>query len=247
VSRNALLCQHLLVTVHAAVSRAMLSRDHLSLALHLARHLLPEQFPDHEWAVLLSCSGAVVGSGSTSTAAAGPGAPGHQAFTTQGGSLPSWLGPEKAAAYEQIAVNLPELVTRARLQDAKIWAPWAASAAGGGVQIGANAVPVAVSSALSPLQQLILVAGLQSERWVGNRLALLPAAVLSLGSALACVYGRCLLVDTGVCPVPMYLKLAWAVPIGHHTLPRMGIAPYTQFSCRHAVQKCRAPLLTTIL
>lgn len=157
LARNALLSQRLLILVHRSISRAMFSRDHLSLALHLARHLMPEQFPEAEWALLLNCSSAVIG-GSSSSNASGTSA----AASAAGLALPSWLGAEWAAAFEQIAVSLPELVTSARLTDARIWAPWraaAAQAAGGG------AVPVAVSSALTVLQQLILVAAFQPERW----------------------------------------------------------------------------------
>lgn len=116
---------------------------------------MPEQFPEAEWAVLLDCSGAVI-SGSSSNASLT-----SAAASAAGPALPSWLGPERAAAFEQIAVSLPELVTAARLMDARIWAPWgapAAQAAGGG------AVPVAVSSALTILQQLILIAAFQPER-----------------------------------------------------------------------------------
>lgn len=162
-ARNALLSRQLLILVHGTVSRAMFNKDHLSLALHLARHLLPDQFPDHEWAVLLSCSSAVVSSSSMAAAADG----GRSSAGTPGASgVPTWLGPERAAGYEQIAASLPELATAARLQDSRIWAPWAASAAAGAGAAGATAVPVAVSSALTVLQQLILVAAFQPERWV---------------------------------------------------------------------------------
>jgi hypothetical protein len=176
-TRNAWLSQQLLILVHDTVSRAMFSKDHLSLALHLARHLLRDQFPDHGWAVLLSCSSAAVSSSSTAAAAEGtrslPAAPGTAA-------VPPWLGSDRAAAYEQIAASFPELVTAARLHDSRIWAPWAASAATRGVA-GATGVPVAVSSALTVLQQLILVAAFQPERWVRTAGSLLMLCCLCDG------------------------------------------------------------------
>lgn len=164
-TRNALLSQQLLALVHGAVSRAMFSKDHLSLALHLARHLHPQQFPDHEWAVLLSCSSAVVGASSSTRAAADT----HQSRVpaAAGAPAPAWLGADRAAVFDQIAASLPELVVGARLQDSKLWAPW--DLAGGGMGAIGTAVPVAVSSALTVLQQLILVAAFQPERWGSAR------------------------------------------------------------------------------
>jgi hypothetical protein len=159
LARNALLSQQLLILVHRSMSRAMFSRDHLSLALHLAKHLMPEQFPEAEWAVLLNCSSAVIGGSSSSNSSGTPSA----AASAAGLALPNWLGAERAAAFEQIAGSLPELVTAARLSDARIWAPWGAPAAAQAA--GCGAVPVAVSSALTILQQLILVAAFQPERW----------------------------------------------------------------------------------
>jgi hypothetical protein len=175
-TRNTLLSQQLLILVHGTVSRAMFNKDHLSLALHLARHLLPDQFPDNEWGVLLSCSSAIVSSSSTvaaadaSRSAAGP--PGAAA-------APTWLGSEREAAYEQIAASLPELVAAARLQDSRVWAPWVGSAAAGAGAAGATAVPVAVSSALTVLQQLILVAAFQPERWVRTARSFLTRCFLN--------------------------------------------------------------------
>lgn len=162
LARIALLSQHLLVLVYNAVSRAMFSRDHLSLALHFARHLLPEQFPDAEWAVLLNCSSAAVGG----SGGASGGSSGSIALAVTAGAVPSWVGPERMAAYELVALSLPDLVTSARLQDARIWAPWAASAAAGGGTAGGASVPAAVRGALTVLQQLILVAAFQPERCV---------------------------------------------------------------------------------
>lgn len=164
-TRNTLLSQQLLVLVHGAVSRAMFSKDHLGLALHLARHLHPQQFPDHEWAVLLSCSGAVVGASSSMPAAGDTQQ--SRAPAAAGAAAPAWLGADRAAAFDQIAASLPELVVAARLQDSRLWAPW--DLAGGGVGASGTAVPVAVSSALTVLQQLILVAAFQPERWGSSR------------------------------------------------------------------------------
>jgi hypothetical protein len=173
-ARNALLCDRLLGLVHAHVGRAMLARHHLPLALHLARHLMPQQFPTDEWAVLLACSGAAAAAGSASnTAAAAPAQP-QSAAAGRGGSsaaLPTWVGPERAAAYSQVADSLPELAAAAQLHDSRIWAPWIAAAPGGvgsgsagGGRGTAAAVPAAVASKLTELQQLILVAAFQPER-----------------------------------------------------------------------------------
>lgn len=164
LARIAVLCQQLLVLVHGAVCRAMFNRDHLSLGLHLAHSLLPEQFNGEEWAVLLSCSSSVIASGGSSTGTEPSTAQSSPAASAA--ALPSWVGPDRAAAYEQIAVSLPHLVPLARLQDSKVWAPWVASAVGGGTAVATSGVcvPVPVSTALSVLQQLILIAAFQPER-----------------------------------------------------------------------------------
>lgn len=181
VDRNALLSQQLLLLVHSTVSRAMFNRDHLSLALHLARHLLPAQFAEPEWAVLLSCSSAVVGGGGSSSSSnsisgldsrtASEAATVSAAAGGSGVAVPSWVGPDRVAAYEQIASSLPELVTLARLQDSRVWAAWAETAGADGSNTDATSaaggvagVPVAVSSALSVVQQLVLVAAFHPER-----------------------------------------------------------------------------------
>jgi hypothetical protein len=207
-TRNALLSQQLLVLVHGTVSRAMFSKDHLSLALHLARHLHPQQFPDHEWAVLLSCSSAVVGASSSSTPAAGDSQQ-SRVPAAAGASVPAWLGAERAAAFEQIAASLPELVLVARLQDSRIWGPWDLAPGGGGVGASGTAVPVAVSSALTVLQQLILVAAFQSERW-GNGSLLKRQACVGRNSCCKCAQCANLITysaATPACLLPTVLQL----------------------------------------
>jgi hypothetical protein len=174
LARNALLCNKLLELVHASVSRAVFNRDQLTLAVHLARSLLPDQFPAEEWAAFLSCSSS--GSGSVSNnvtnSSATPGTrPGSATAAGAGGgtvAVPSWIRGDRAAVFEQLAATLPNLVAAAQLHDARIWVPWASSTAG----IAANSssssssvefVPAAAAGRLTGLQQLILVAAFKPE------------------------------------------------------------------------------------
>lgn len=165
VARNALLSDKLVELVHAAVSRAMFNKDQLALAVHLARNLLPNQFPPEEWTVFLNCSsslsgGAANAGGSTANKRGSGSRPGTAAPAT-----PSWVRPECADAYEQIQAALPNLVATAQLQEGRIWAAWAASTASVvGVGGGIDFVPSAVAARLSGLQQLILVAAFRPDR-----------------------------------------------------------------------------------
>ncbi|KAF6261448.1 ATP-binding dynein motor region D5-domain-containing protein [Scenedesmus sp. NREL 46B-D3] len=170
LARNALLCDKLLELVHASVGRAVFNKDQLTLAVHVARSLLPEQFPAEEWAAFLSCS-----SGSSSGSVTAGARPGSAASTAAGagsasasaGAVPSWIRDDRAAAYEQLAATLPHLVAAAQLHDARIWAPWAASTTGAGANgsssSSAEFVPAAAAGRLTGLQQLILVAAFKPE------------------------------------------------------------------------------------
>jgi hypothetical protein len=165
LARNALLCDKLLDLVHASVSRAVFNKDQLTLAVHLARSLLPDQFPADEWAAFLSCSS----TGSSSSAAAAGARPGSAtgaAAANSAGVVPSWIRGDRAAAYEQLAAMLPNLVAAAQLHDARIWAPWAASTDSAGSSSSSSSVefvPAAAAGRLTGLQQLILVAAFKPE------------------------------------------------------------------------------------
>jgi hypothetical protein len=169
LARNAMLCDKLLELVHASVSRAVFNRDQLTLAVHLARSLLPDQFPAEEWAAFMSCSSTGTGSSSSSNAAAAGARPGCASAAAAGGSaaVPSWIRGDSAAAFEQLAATLPNLVAAAQLHDAPIWAPWAASTAGLATGSSSSSslefVPAAAAVRLTGLQQLILVAAFKPE------------------------------------------------------------------------------------
>jgi hypothetical protein len=173
LARNALLCDKLLELVHASVSRAVFNRDQLTLAVHLAHSLLPEQFPAEEWAAFLSCSssgsGSVSNSVSNSSSTAGT-RPGSATAAGAGGAaaaVPSWVRGDRAAVFEQLPATLPNLVAAAQLHDARIWAPWASSTAGIAASSSSSSnvefVPAAAASRLTGLQQLILVAAFKPE------------------------------------------------------------------------------------
>jgi hypothetical protein len=171
LARNALLCDKLLELVHASVSRAVFNKDQLTLAVHLARSLLPDQFPAEEWAAFLSCSSSGSSSSVTNTVtytAARPGSATSAAAGVGGAgvAVPSWVRGDRAAAYEQLAAALPNLVAAAQLHDARIWAPWATSTAGLGAGSSSSSVefvPAAAAGRLTGLQQLILVAAFKPE------------------------------------------------------------------------------------
>eukprot|EP00878_Enallax_costatus_P033792 GHUV01037355.1.p1 GENE.GHUV01037355.1~~GHUV01037355.1.p1 ORF type:complete len:180 (-),score=18.62 GHUV01037355.1:126-665(-) len=142
----------------------MFNKDQLALAVHLARNLLPAQFPTEEWSVFLNCSSSLSdGAANTASKRESGSRPGTAASST-----PSWVRAESADAYEQIAAALPGLVATAQLQEGRIWAPWAASTASvvGPGDGGVEFVPAAVAGRLSGLQQLTLVAAFRPDRYV---------------------------------------------------------------------------------
>jgi hypothetical protein len=161
-ARNALFCEKLLELVHGAVSRAVFNKDQLAAAVHLARNVFSEQFPEDEWMAFLSCSGnAAVGAGDAIGSAAA------DASNAAVAAKPSWMGSAEAAAYEQLVSLLPHLAAAAQLHEARLWAPWASAehlGSGNSSSGRLELVPPAAASRLTLLQQLILVAAFKPER-----------------------------------------------------------------------------------
>lgn len=177
LARNALLSDKLLELVHAAVSRALFNKDQLTLAVHLARNLLPDQFPPEEWAVFLSCNSSLTGGSASSITVRSD----SQSDAANIPAAPTWVRSEYAAAFEQVATALPNLVAAAQLQDGRVWAQWAASTASVAADVAAAAgalefVPTAVASRLTGLQQLILVAAFRPDRYATPFSLSLPSA-----------------------------------------------------------------------
>mmetsp|Transcript_9476 Transcript_9476/g.27062 ORF Transcript_9476/g.27062 Transcript_9476/m.27062 type:complete len:1740 (-) Transcript_9476:175-5394(-) len=140
-SRLAVLNAALLRLVYGYVSRYLFNADRLTLGMHMAHHLAPDQFQGEEWDLFV---GKLVANEAAVAQAQ------HQ--------KPAWVPEESTPAYAQLATAFPAMAGQCELDNAQLWGPWLSSA------VAEKELPQRVGGQLTAFQALLVVQAFRPDR-----------------------------------------------------------------------------------
>lgn len=140
-SRLAMLNATLVKLVYGYVSRSLFNADRLTLAMHMAHHLAPDQFRDGEWDLFV---GKLVANEAAAASAAS--------------AKPAWVPEARTADYTQLVTAFPGLASECQFEAGQAWSPWLLSAE------AERELPPAAAGRLSPFQALLVLEALRPDR-----------------------------------------------------------------------------------